>query len=62
MSAVWEFRELRFGAGTPRGDVRELLTSMAEVGRWELDRVRVLRDGRRIVVVRRRTFRLQRSA
>ena len=62
MSAVWEYRELRFGPGTPRGDVRELLTSMAEVERWELDRVRVFRDGRRVVVLRRRTYRLQRTA
>ena len=62
MSAVWEFRELRFHAGAPRSVVREQLTSLAEVERWELDRVRVFRDGRRLVVLRRRVYRLQRSA
>lgn len=62
MSAIWEYRELRFHPDTSRSAVRELLTSLAEVERWELDRVRVFRDGRRVVVLRRRTYRLQRTA
>ncbi len=44
-----------------RGDVRSYLTTMAEVDRWELDRVRIFRDGRRWVRVRRKIYHLQRT-
>lgn len=62
MSAVWEFKELRFSQEAKRSDVKALLTSMAEVERWELDRVRVYNDGRRWVRLRRKTYRLERTA
>ena len=62
MSAVWEYREMRFGRDADRSEVRAFLTSIAETDRWELDRVRVLRDGRRWVRVRRKTYHLPRSA
>lgn len=62
MSAVWEFRELKFSAGAKRGEIRALLTSMAEVERWEIDRVRISNDGKRWVRLRRKTYFVQRTA
>lgn len=62
MSAVWEFKELRFSHEAKRSDVKALLTSMAEVERWELDRVHVYTDGRRWIRLRRKTYRLERTA
>lgn len=62
MSAVWEFREMHFHHGTKRSDVRSYLTAMAEVERWELERVRVDQDGNRYVRLRRKIYHLQRTA
>jgi hypothetical protein len=62
MSAVWEFREINFHRGTKRSDVKAYLTSMAEVERWELERVRVYQDGSRYVRLRRKIYHLQRTA
>ena len=62
MSTVWEYRDYKFGRDASRSEVRALLTSLAEVERWELDRVRITNDGRRFVRVRRKVFILARSA
>ena len=62
MAAVWEFKELRFAQDSKRSDVKAVLTSMAEVDRWELDRVRVYNDGRRWVRLRRKIYHLERTA
>ena len=62
MSAVWEFREMNFHRDTKRADVKSYLTNMAEVERWELERVRVLQDGSRYVRLRRKIYHLQRTA
>lgn len=62
MSAVWEFRELKFSAEAKRGEIRALLTSLAEVERWEIDRVRISNDGKRWVRLRRKTYFVQRTA
>jgi hypothetical protein len=62
MSAVWEFREMNFHRDTKRSDVKTYLTNMAEVERWELERVRVLQDGSRYVRLRRKIYHLQRTA
>lgn len=62
MAAVWEFKEMRFSHEAKRSDVKALLTSMAEVERWELDHVRVFNDGRRWVRLRRKTYKLERTA
>ena len=40
---------------------RRLLTDRAEYGGWELDRLRLLPDGRRTVTVRRRIIRVTRT-
>jgi hypothetical protein len=62
MSAVWEFREMNFHRDTKRLDVKSYLTNMAEIERWELERVRVLQDGSRYVRLRRKIYHLQRTA
>ncbi|NBU85419.1 MAG: hypothetical protein EBS15_00110 [Actinobacteria bacterium] len=62
MSAVWEYTELSFGRTATRGDVKAHLTLMAEIDRWEIDRVRVYTDGSRWIRLRRKVYRLQRTA
>jgi hypothetical protein len=62
MNAVWEFTELTFTRDVKRSEVKAYLTSMAEIDRWELDRVRITADGRRFVKLRRKIFHLQRTA
>jgi hypothetical protein len=62
MSAVWEFREMSFYSDAKRSDVKNYLTSMAEIERWELDRVHVSQDGRRSIRLRRKIYHLQRTA
>lgn len=62
MSAVWEYTELNFSRAANRGDIKAQLTLMAEVDRWEVDRVRVYSDGRRWVRLRRKVYHLQRTA
>ena len=62
MSAVWEYREMRFTRAAKRSEIKSLLTSLAEIERWELDRVRIANDGRRTVRLRRKTYLIQRTA
>jgi hypothetical protein len=62
MSAVWEFREMSFYRDAKRSDVKNYLTSMAEIERWELDRVHISQDGRRSIRLRRKIYHLQRTA
>jgi len=62
MSAVWQYTELNFDSTANRSDIKARLTLMAEVDRWEIDRVRVYTDGSRWVRLRRKVYRLQRTA
>jgi hypothetical protein len=62
MNAVWEFTELTFSRDVKRSEVKTYLTIMAEIDRWEIDRVRITSDGRRYVKLRRKIFHLQRTA
>jgi len=62
MSAVWQYTELYFDRAANRSDIKARLTLMAEVDRWEIDRVRVYTDGSRWVRLRRKVYRLQRTA
>ena len=62
MSAVWEYIELHYGRDSNRGDIKAQLTIMAEIVRWEIDRVRVYTDGSRWVKLRRKIYHLQRTA
>lgn len=59
---TWEYREVSLPRGTPRELARQVLTSEAETGHWELDRLRMLPDGRRRVILRRRVIRAVRTA
>ena len=57
----YEYQSLRLPRGTSRGAARRLLTDHAEYGHWELDRLRLLPDGSRTVVLRRRIIRQVRA-
>lgn len=61
-SATWEYRELSFPRGTTRETARIMLTGAAETQNWELDRLRLHPDGRRTVRLRRRVYRVMRTA
>lgn len=56
-AAEYEFQRLTISREFSRNVVTKLLVEHAERGGWELDRVRVLRDGTRKVVLRRRIIR-----
>jgi hypothetical protein len=56
--SVWEFRELSFSRESGLEETRELLTFKAERGRWELDRTRIYRDGRKKIRLRRKIIRV----
>jgi hypothetical protein len=62
VSAVWEYRELRFTRETKRSEVRAYLTAAAEVERWEIDRIRISNDGRRWIRLRRKTYLVAKTA
>ncbi len=58
----YQVERVRFDRHLSRTAVRQLLTDHAEYGGWELDRLRVLHDGTRKVVLRRRIIRQPRPA
>jgi Family of unknown function (DUF5703) len=53
----YEFERLTLSRELSRNVVTRLLTDRAEYGGWELDRVRILPDGTRKVVLRRKIIR-----
>jgi hypothetical protein len=53
----YEFEQLTLSREFSRNVVTRLLTDRAEYGGWELDRVRILPDGTRKVVLRRKIIR-----
>jgi hypothetical protein len=59
---TWEYRDLSLPRGTSREYTRVLLTGAAETEHWELDRLRLYPDGRRVVTLRRRVYRVRRTA
>ena len=61
-ASTWEFREVSMSRDTPREEARVLLTATAEQENWELDRTRIFRDGRRQYRLRRRVYRVARTA
>lgn len=61
-TSTWEFREVSISRDIPREETRQLLTATAETGHWELDRTRIFRDGRRQYRLRRRVYRVIRTA
>jgi hypothetical protein len=60
--ATWEYRDLSFPRGTSRETARVMLTGAAETEHWELDRLRITPDGRRYVRLRRKVYRMMRTA
>ncbi len=61
-SAEYEFERLTISRDFSKSFVTRLLVDRAERGGWELDRVRVLADGTRKVVLRRKIIRQPRPA
>lgn len=59
---LWEFREVHISRDTSREMARQILTSAAETDRWELDRHRRFPDGRRRITLRRRVYKVIRTA
>ena len=59
---VWEYREVSLPRGTGRDAAKAALVEAAELGRWELARLRLYPDGRRRVWLRRRIQRVSRTA
>ena len=53
----YEFERLTISRDFSRSFVTRLLVDRAEHGGWELDRVRVLHDGTRKVILRRKIIR-----
>lgn len=60
--STWEFREVNLSRDTPREEARVLLTASAETGHWELDQTRIFRDGRRRYRLRRKVYKIVRTA
>ncbi|MEI6360544.1 MAG: DUF5703 family protein [Actinomycetes bacterium] len=60
--ATWEYRDLSLPRGTSRESARMILTGAAETEHWELDYLRICPDGRRQVRLRRKVYRMLRTA
>ncbi len=56
-AAEYEFQRLTISREFSRNVVTRMLVDHAEHGGWELDRVRVLHDGTRKVILRRKIIR-----
>ena len=61
-SAEYEFERLTISRDFSKSFVTRMLVDRAERGGWELDRVRILADGTRKVVLRRKIIRQPRPA
>lgn len=57
----YEFERLTISRGFSRNFVTRLLVERAEYGGWELDRLRLLHDGTRKVILRRKIIRQPRT-
>jgi len=58
---TWEFREINFSRDSDREETRQFLTFKADRGRWEIDRTRIYRDGRKKVRLRRKVYRVEKA-
>lgn len=59
---LWEYTEIAFPRTVTREAARTVLTEAAETGRWELAKVHLFPDGRRRITLRRRVYRVARTA
>ncbi len=57
----YEHRTITMPRGTSRSEARRLLVEAAEIGHWELARVRLYLGGRREVQLRRKIVRVERT-
>ena len=55
----WEYQRMWLPRGTSRNAAQRLLVEAAEHGHWELDRLRLLPDGSRRILLRRRILRVK---
>jgi hypothetical protein len=55
----YEYQRMWLPRGTSRNVAQRILTDAAEHGHWELDRLRLLPDGSRRIVLRRRILRVK---
>ena len=58
---TWEFREVFFSRDSDREETRQFLTFKADRGRWELDRTKIYRDGRKKIRLRRKVYRVEKA-
>ena len=58
---TWEFREIFFSRYSDREETRQFLTFKADRGRWELDRTKIYRDGRKKIRLRRKVYRVEKA-
>ena len=58
----YEYRQVNLPRTASRDIAKAVLTEFAEYGRWELERHRIYPDGRRLVRLRRRIIRMDRTA
>ncbi|MBT5182436.1 MAG: hypothetical protein HOL91_02960 [Actinobacteria bacterium] len=58
---TWAFREIFFSRDSDREETRQFLTLRADRGRWELDRTKIYRDGRKKVRLRRKVYRVEKA-
>ena len=58
---TWEFREIFFSRDSDREETRQFLPLRADRGRWELDRTKIYRDGRKKVRLRRKVYRVEKA-
>jgi hypothetical protein len=61
LEPTWEFWEILFSRDSDREETRDFLTFKADRGRWELDRTRIYRDGRKRVRLRRKVYRIEKA-
>ena len=57
----WEIREVPLPSSVSRVEARELLTELAEYGRWELVRTRIYPNGVKRMWVKKRIQKVERT-
>lgn len=61
MSATWEIREVPLPLKSSRQEAKNILTELAEYGRWELVRTRIYPNGIRRMWVKKKIMRVERT-
>jgi hypothetical protein len=59
---LWEYKEISVPRDVSRETTRLYLTGIAETDHWELDRLHLYPDGRKKVWLRRRIYKVVRTA